>query len=135
MMPVHASHADVPYLQRRLPERMDELRSQIDRARRRKLEEERPTRIPGEASDPVGSSVAVVTFETESATLQRDEAELRELDGALARIAAGSYGICLRCGKPLERARLEANAAAQRYALCQKEHDELKLARTPREEQ
>ena len=71
MMPVYPSHADEPYFQRRLRERMDELRSKIDQARRRKLEEESATHIAGEAPDPVDSSVAVVTFETENATLQR----------------------------------------------------------------
>jgi RNA polymerase-binding transcription factor DksA len=89
-MSVYVSHEDVPYFQRRLRERMDELRSQIDQARRRKLEEEPPARIAGEVPDPVDSSVAVVTLETESATLQRAEAELREVDEALGRVAAGS---------------------------------------------
>ncbi|MEA3178628.1 MAG: hypothetical protein QOI59_2151 [Gammaproteobacteria bacterium] len=42
MMPVCESHADEPYFQRRLRERMDELRSKIERARaylRQKLKE------------------------------------------------------------------------------------------------
>lgn len=33
--------------------------------------------------------------------------ELRAIDAALARIEAGSYGTCVRCGNPIESRRLE----------------------------
>ena len=33
---------------------------------------------------------------------------LREIDAALARIDAGTYGICARCGEPIGEERLEA---------------------------
>jgi RNA polymerase-binding transcription factor DksA len=42
-----------------------------------------------------------------SAQLERNLHELREIDAALERINGGTYGFCLRCGKPLDRARLE----------------------------
>ncbi len=87
--------------------------------------------MAGEAPDPADSSLVAIAIETESAQLQRTEDELREADEALGRIAAGSYGICLRCGKPVEQARLEANPSAKRHARCQEEHDrELKLGRS-----
>src|SRR5437016_4837098 len=35
-------------------------------------------------------------------------AELAEIDAALARIDAGTYGICEVCGQPIEEERLEA---------------------------
>ena len=31
-----------------------------------------------------------------------------KIDRALARMEAGTYGICSRCGKPIEKARLKA---------------------------
>lgn len=40
------------------------------------------------------------------------EARLLEVDTALARIEAGTYGICRICGKAIEDARLHANPAA-----------------------
>ncbi len=43
------------------------------------------------------------------------EAQLTETDAALARVADGSYGACLACGRPIAPARLEARPAA---ALC-----------------
>ena len=33
---------------------------------------------------------------------------IQKIDRALKRIDAGTYGICERCGKPIEKARLKA---------------------------
>ena len=56
----------------------------------------------------------------------RDIAEARQLlsaladvEGALGRIAAGSYGECADCGEPIAAARLEAYPAATRCIDCQ----------------
>jgi DnaK suppressor protein len=55
-------------------------------------------------------------------TAERGEAErlatelreaLEEVDGALERMAAGTYGNCEVCGKPIGAARLEAMPAAR----------------------
>ena len=55
-------------------------------------------------------------------TAERGEAErlatelresLDEVDAALERLGAGSYGICQGCGKPIGAARLEAMPAAR----------------------
>jgi RNA polymerase-binding transcription factor DksA len=58
------------------------------------------------------------TFERERdiSVLQRVEAQLGEIDAALARIEAGTYGKCELCGKPIGDERLEAMPAA-RYCL------------------
>jgi RNA polymerase-binding transcription factor DksA len=37
-----------------------------------------------------------------------DAAEVRAIDAALSRIAAGSYGVCVKCGEDIAPARLEA---------------------------
>ena len=36
-----------------------------------------------------------------------DGAEIRRIDAALARIAAGEYGDCVQCGNPIAEKRLE----------------------------
>jgi RNA polymerase-binding protein DksA len=58
------------------------------------------------------------TFERERdfSVLQRVEAQLHEVDAALARLDAGTYGVCEICGKPIGDERLEAMPAA-RYCL------------------
>ena len=50
------------------------------------------------------------TFELEKTVslLEQMEDELQEVEAAFQRVEAGTYGICSRCGKPIEKARLKA---------------------------
>jgi RNA polymerase-binding transcription factor DksA len=41
------------------------------------------------------------------------ESQLNEVKAALERIENGTYGICEKCGKPIEDERLEANPSAR----------------------
>ena len=43
---------------------------------------------------------------------EREEVHLVSINGALARIAAGTFGTCLTCGKPIAPERLEVLAWA-----------------------
>jgi RNA polymerase-binding protein DksA len=49
---------------------------------------------------------------------QRGKAEIEAIDRALARIAAGSFGACAGCGRPIPTGRLEALPAADRCLRC-----------------
>lgn len=44
--------------------------------------------------------------------------ELQQVDDALARMDAGTYGICARCGKAIPAARLEARPFAEYCVSC-----------------
>ena len=46
-------------------------------------------------------------------------AELADVEGALGRVAAGSYGECIDCGDAIAAARLNAYPAATRCIGCQ----------------
>lgn len=65
---------------------------------------------------------------TSTAQLERDLHELGEVDAALERIGAGTYGFCLRCGKPMDRARLQLFPAA-RFDICCMENEETERER------
>ena len=54
--------------------------------------------------------IATATFDREMAsTLEENSTHvLAEIDAALARIDEGTYGVCVRCGEPIGRERLEA---------------------------
>ena len=46
-------------------------------------------------------------------------AELRDVEAALARMSAGTYGECTDCGEAIAPARLRAYPAATRCIACQ----------------
>lgn len=54
----------------------------------------------------------IEAFEGSAAIEVELEARLLEVDSALARIEAGTYGICRACGSAVESERLHANPAA-----------------------
>jgi RNA polymerase-binding protein DksA len=67
--------------------------------------------------DPEGSTVA---FEAAQLQTLRERAEkhLAEIDGAIARLNAGTYGICERCERPIGAPRLAALPAAELCVDC-----------------
>jgi RNA polymerase-binding protein DksA len=80
------------------------------------LHEEKPGSLEDETSEIVGSSDNHLA-ETASATVDREidytleensEHVLSEIDGALARIEAGTFGTCRTCGQPIDVERLAA---------------------------
>jgi DnaK suppressor protein len=67
--------------------------------------------------DPEGSTIAFERAQT-AALLQEAQAYLGELDRAGARLEAGSYWTCVRCGGPIAAARLMARPATQTCIAC-----------------
>ena len=59
------------------------------------------------------------TRDLELALDDRESTEIRLVDAALARIEAGSYGLCTDCGVEIPLARLHAAPEAQRCIGCQ----------------
>ena len=86
------------------------------RAGQERVDTETFKQIAGEAPDTGDASLADLVTDATNAERQRDTGELRDIQDALARVEAGTYGLCLRCGKPIDRRRLEAFPAA-RYDL------------------
>ena len=50
--------------------------------------------------------------------LKQAEEHLDAVDAALARVEAGSYGTCVRCGQPIPEGRLEARPTATTCVAC-----------------
>ncbi len=67
--------------------------------------------------DPEGATIA---FERQhiAALLDQGREQLSQLDAALQRLDDGSYGQCLRCGRPIGTARLAARPAADTCIDC-----------------
>ncbi|HSE32294.1 MAG TPA: TraR/DksA family transcriptional regulator [Pyrinomonadaceae bacterium] len=72
-----------------------------------------------DAIDPVDLSVIDLNKEIMFRLGERDSQIVADIDQALLRIDEGSYGICSRCGKPIDERRLEAIPTARYDAACQ----------------
>jgi RNA polymerase-binding protein DksA len=57
------------------------------------------------------------------ATRQRLADRINRLTAALARIDAGTYGLCVECGQPIESARLKAMPEAATCLACQERRE------------
>jgi len=67
--------------------------------------------------DPEGATIA---FERQHVAALMDQAhrQLAQVDAAIARLEAGQYGQCERCGQPIGAARLTARPAASTCIRC-----------------
>ena len=97
-------------LQKRLQEERDELQRQAS-----EIEESSfgtpQSELTGEVSfDEEYADAGTATFERErDLSLTNNIRDLTEkIDRALERIDEGTYGVCERCGKPIEKARIKA---------------------------
>lgn len=70
-------------------------------------------------SDVREQAGASLLADTDIALLQLELAELDEIDQALARVHAGSYGRCACCATRISLKRLRAQPAARMCLLCQ----------------
>ncbi len=91
-------------------------------AERARLREELAATIQAPGQMTYGSQAAAAShvFEQQRdlALRERAEQQLALVDAALARLAAGSFGRCLRCGKPIAPERLEALPWAEHCIDC-----------------
>jgi len=110
---------------------LDEFRVRLQEERA-ELEKQLTTIEESSFSTPQSDLSGEVAFDEEyadagTATFERErdlsiENNVRDLmakiDGALKRLDQGTFGICVRCGKPIEKARLKALPYAE---LCIKD--------------
>ena len=92
------------------------------------LHEETPGSLEDETEEIVGNSDNHLG-DTATATLDREidysleensEQVLRAIDGALRRIAEGTFGVCETCGQPISEERLEAIPYATQCIDCRR---------------
>jgi RNA polymerase-binding transcription factor DksA len=67
--------------------------------------------------DPEGATIAFERSQVD-ALVRQTERHLAEIEAAQARVAAGSYGTCERCGEPIPEGRLEARPVARTCVPC-----------------
>jgi RNA polymerase-binding protein DksA len=67
--------------------------------------------------DPEGATIAFERSQV-ATLLLHVQGQLAEVEAAIARLAAGTYGICEQCGQPIATARLEARPTARTCMDC-----------------
>ena len=67
--------------------------------------------------DPEGTTIAFERSQVGALITQARE-RLREVEAALERVEAGSYGTCARCGRTIPDERLEARPTAAYCVAC-----------------
>jgi DnaK suppressor protein len=98
--------------------RVAALRADIARELR-KHDEERFELIATNVADSAELSIADVIGDVYLAEIERDVCELHEVENALKRINAGTYGICIDCAQAVDPMRLEFSPQAARCLHCQ----------------
>jgi len=121
---------DLLQFRTQLEQRERELIEELNAARER-ASAETFARLAGEVPDVGDASVADTERDGVSAERERDAAELREVRDALARMDAGTYGLCLLCGQNIPRERLRAFPAARYDVEHQAQHERFTIA-TPK---
>lgn len=72
-----------------------------------------PEKLDTDPADESEVADAIESYESNSAILKHLETRLLEVNAALDKITAGTYGICEISGEPIETERLDANPAAR----------------------
>ncbi|GMA24143.1 hypothetical protein GCM10025864_19020 [Luteimicrobium album] len=94
-------------------ERLASLEAQLD-----DIAEARRGANSDDEHDPEGSTLAF--DRAQAAVLAADSRHvIEEVDAAVGRLDAGTYGVCERCGRPIGAARLELRPTARLCVTCQ----------------
>jgi RNA polymerase-binding transcription factor DksA len=101
----------------------DEIRRVLARTKK-----ERYADILAGGVDAGDTSVADLLSDVAFAEVARDAAEVRDINAAEARIAAGTYGTCIDCGLPIGKKRLEAYPTAKRCIEDQERREKLRAS-------
>lgn len=97
---------------RRTSEQVDALNTDLDT-----IIEGSAVAPPDDEHDPEGATIGFERAQVAS-LLDRARSRLVELDQAKERLAAGTYGSCQHCGRPIEIERLLAHPAASTCVQC-----------------
>ena len=110
------------HLEKMMDERKPVLREEIRTGLARMRVEGHEEFLSG-TSDAGDESLASLLTDITNAEVARDAVELQDIYGAEARLAVGTYGVCIECDEPVPYARLAAYPTAKRCIGCQQIHE------------
>jgi RNA polymerase-binding protein DksA len=118
---------ELDYFARILAERKQHLAEEMRRVLARSNNERYADILAG-GGDAGDSSIADLLSDVTFAEVARDAAEVRDISAAQARIAAGTYGLCIDCGEPIGRQRLQAYPSAKRCLADQQRREQTRVS-------
>jgi RNA polymerase-binding transcription factor DksA len=98
---------------------MREIRSVAERSRDDRLQEA----LAGRAADRLDEALAEIWQRSDHAIIRQNIQDVRDIEAARGRIGAGTYGVCVECGREIGYERLLAYPTAKRCIDCQREHE------------
>lgn len=127
-MPEPLSRTDLNYFEQKLRERLSVLRGDV----LEKLSHaESYAELAGQVHDAEDESLADLLADVSLADVAAEQEQARDIDGALGRLVAQTFGACTECGEPIGRDRLEAYPTARRCLSCQRSEERRRLERPP----
>jgi DnaK suppressor protein len=111
-------------LETRLERAYEEIRGKLLQS-----DDERYIELAGTVHDLEEASVADLLADINLAVIDLNIDEVREIEAALLRIGAGTYGVCDSCQGAIEPERLRAHPTALRCHRCQERHEQTHAGR------
>lgn len=122
------SMRDYAHFERVLRERLNALRGEVlDKL----AHAESYAQIAGEVRDAEEEALADLLEDVSLVGITNAQEEARDIDQALRRVLARSYGLCLDCRELIDRGRLEAYPTAKRCLACQQARDRARMSPPP----
>jgi DnaK suppressor protein len=110
-------------LEQILHSRRDSLRDELEQSLRREGHSDLVENLD-RVHDGGDDALADVRADVNVAHLVAQYDELRDLDGALQRLATGDFGDCIDCGEAISFERLQSMPAATRCVACQEKFEQ-----------
>ena len=79
--------------------------------------------LAGVVTDTADEALASALVDFDTAIIDRQVTELRDIEAARERMKAGTYGICIDCGDAVAYERLVAYPTAKRCVRCQQQRE------------
>lgn len=111
-------------LKQTLLARREQLAREVEDGQQRRVNEDSFGSLAGEVADAGDAAIATEQSDLRNTQIERDVAELRDIDAALDRFEDRRYGTCIRCGRDIGIARLRANPSAPRCIECQTAYEQ-----------
>lgn len=109
------TQSQLPALRQWLQYRQSELQAEVRAATENRRDEQRDAEVR-DNKDEADLQQGLASADLQ---LARDLAELQDVEDALGRLSAGTYGDCASCGAAISAARLNVQPAARMCAACQ----------------